>query len=216
MRAPSGMKAALHTPLLCENMGDTFSDGRNGYSSLTHVSGLNTGEGVGGAWDESIILQCGIGRKRDMQAIADFLHTLGPWNWFIIAGIFLALETLIPGVYLLWFGLAALIVGLVAFATGAAWQAQIVLFAVVAVAFLFLVRRLMGTGRATTDSPALNVRGAQYVGHVFTVEEAITGGRGKIRVGDTVWLAKGPDLPKGARVEVKGVDGTMLVVEATA
>lgn len=149
-----------------------------------------------------------------MQAITDFLHTLGPWNWLIVAGIFLALEVAIPGVYLLWFGLAALIVGAVAFASDMAWQGQLILFAVTSVILLFIVRRFLGTGRALTDSPDLNVRGAQYVGRVFTVEEAITNGRGKIRAGDTVWLAKGPDLPQGTQVRVKGVDGTMLVVEA--
>lgn len=149
-----------------------------------------------------------------MQAISDFLYALGPWNWFIVAGVFLALEIMVPGVYLLWFGLAALIVGVVALLTGADWQVQLVVFAVTAVVLLFLVRRYLGAGRATTDSPDLNVRGAQYVGRVFAVEEAIAGGRGKVRVGDTVWLAKGPDLPKGTQVRVKGVDGTMLVVEA--
>jgi membrane protein implicated in regulation of membrane protease activity len=149
-----------------------------------------------------------------MQGLIDFLYALGPWNWFLIAGIFLALEIMVPGVYLLWFGLAAAIVGALAFAMGMDWHAQLILFAAIAVVLLFLVRKFLGSGPTLTDSPDLNVRGAQYVGRVFTVEEAIRGGRGKIRVGDTVWLAKGPDLPKGTSVRVTSVDGTMLVVEA--
>ena len=149
-----------------------------------------------------------------MQFLTDTLTALGPWTWLIVAGLFIALDILIPGVYLLWFGLAALIVGVIGLATPIEWHIQLILFAVIAVATLFLVRRFAGTGPAKTDSPDLNVRGAHYVGRVFTVEESIVGGRGKVRVGDTVWLAKGPDAPKGALVRVTAVDGTMLVVEA--
>ena len=45
-------------------------------------------------------------------------------------------------------------------------------------------------------------------------EEALANGHGKIRLGDTVWLAEGPDLPAGAPVVVKDTRGTTAVVEA--
>jgi membrane protein implicated in regulation of membrane protease activity len=45
------------------------------------------------------------------------------------------------------------------------------------------------------------------------VEEAISGGRGKVRVGDTVWPAQGSDAAKGARVKITGNSGTVLIVE---
>ena len=47
----------------------------------------------------------------------------------------------------------------------------------------------------------------------MTVEQAIADGRGKVRVGDTVWQAQGPDAPLGARVKVTGTNGTCLLVE---
>lgn len=40
-----------------------------------------------------------------------FFESLGLWNWFVAGGILLIAEALIPGVFLLWLGLAALIVG---------------------------------------------------------------------------------------------------------
>ena len=59
--------------------------------------------------------------------------------------------------------------------------------------------------------------GAQYIGREVLVEEAISGGRGKVRVGDTVWPAQGSDAAKGARVKITGNSGTVLIVEpATA
>ena len=142
-----------------------------------------------------------------------FFAGLGPWNWFILAVILFALETVIPGVHFLWFGVAAVLVGLVALATDIAWQWQLIAFAIIAVATVFLVRRYARPDATLSDLPDLNVRGAQYIGRTVTVEEPIRSGRGKVRVGDTVWQAEGPDSAAGSRVRVTSVNGTVLVVE---
>ena len=36
---------------------------------------------------------------------------LGPWNWIVLGCILLALEIVIPGVFLLWIGIGALLTG---------------------------------------------------------------------------------------------------------
>ena len=64
-----------------------------------------------------------------------------------------------------------------------------------------------------SDQPDLNRRAEQLVGRVLLLEEAIEGGRGKVRVGDTLWLAEGADLPAGTRVKVTGVRRDALLVE---
>jgi membrane protein implicated in regulation of membrane protease activity len=127
----------------------------------------------------------------------NFFAGLGPWNWFILAVILFALETVIPGVHFLWFGVAAVLVGLLALATDIAWQWQLIAFAIIAVATVFLVRRYARPDATLSDLPDLNVRGAQYIGRTVTVEEPIRSGRGKVRVGDTVWQAEGPDSAAG-------------------
>ena len=53
-----------------------------------------------------------------------------------------------------------------------------------------------------SDQPNLNRPAAQLVGRVLIVAEAIEGGRGKVRVGDTLWPVEGPDAPAGAEVRV--------------
>jgi inner membrane protein len=63
-----------------------------------------------------------------------------------------------------------------------------------------------------SDQPDLNRRAAQLVGRSLVVEEAIEGGRGKVRVGDTLWPVEGPDLPAGAHVTVTAFRGNLLVV----
>ena len=148
-----------------------------------------------------------------MQQVTTILTTLGPWNWLILAAALFMLETVVPGVHFLWFGIAAVVVGALAFMTGFALPWQLVAFALISVATVFWVRRYATPENASSDLPDLNVRGAQYVGRTVVVEDAITNGRGKVRVGDTIWGAEGEDAPKGANVVVTGVDGTNLVVE---
>ncbi len=66
-----------------------------------------------------------------------------------------------------------------------------------------------------SDEPDLNRRGAELVGQTVVVIEAIgPGARGTVHAADTVWVAEGCEAAAGARVRVKGVKGTVLVVEA--
>ena len=64
-----------------------------------------------------------------------------------------------------------------------------------------------------TDQPDLNRRPDQFVGRVVLVEEAIARGHGKVRIGDTLWAAEGPDAPAGAQVRVTAARGAVLRVE---
>lgn len=151
-----------------------------------------------------------------MQSVSEFLWNLGPWNWIVVAVVLFALETVIPGVHFIWFGVAAVIVGLLALMIGFGWPWQLVAFAVLALASVFVARRYARPDVAASDEPDLNVRGAQYVGRSVLVEQAIAGGRGKVRIGDTLWAAQGPDMPAGARARVTGANGTVLVIEREA
>lgn len=141
-----------------------------------------------------------------------FFAQFGAWNWLILAVILLGLEAIVPGVYFVWFGVAAVLVGFAGLATDIAWQWQLVIFALVSMATVFVARRLARSDASPSDMPDLNVRGAQYIGRVVTVEEPIRAGRGKVRVGDTVWQAEGDDAPEGTRVKVTGVRDTVLIV----
>ena len=147
------------------------------------------------------------------MSLLGYLTGLGAWNWLILAALLFGLETILSGVHFVWFGLAALLVGALALLFGIAWPAQLIAFAIFSVASVFLARKYARSGAASSDEPDLNQRGAQYVGRVVTVEEPIRGGRGKVRVGDTLWLAEGPETPAGSRVKVRGSNGTVLVVE---
>jgi len=157
-----------------------------------------------------------------MQSLSELLSNLGAWNWFILACALLILEFAIPGVHFLWFGLAAVFAGtlmilLTSFAPVLAasitWPIQLIIYALISMAIVFLVRRYaIGLASPAKDS-TLNARSAQYVGRTALIEVPISGGRGKVRISDTLWIAKGADVPKGTRVKVVGYDGPVLLVE---
>lgn len=141
-----------------------------------------------------------------------WLASFGAWNWFILGLVLFTLEMGVPGVHFLWFGVAALLTGGIALLTGITWPLQVVAFGALAVVCVFTVRRFARPDVVASDLPNLNARGQQYIGRSVTVEVPIENGRGKVRVGDTVWSAEGPDAPAGAHVTVTGARGIVLMV----
>ena len=147
-----------------------------------------------------------------MQFVSNLITQFGAWLWFALASLLIVLETLVPGVHFLWFGMAAGVVGVLALTVPISWPWQIIAFALISVASVFWVRRYARADAADSDEPELNVRAAQYIGRNVEVVDAIRNGRGKVRIGDTVWVAEGEDVPQGTEVRVTGVNGTVLVV----
>lgn len=139
---------------------------------------------------------------------------LGAWNWMILAAVLLVLEMLAPGIFLMWFGFAAALTGLIVFRYEITWQWQLISFCGLSLASVLLASRYLRRHPLESDQPLLNERVAQLVGQSFDLIEPIQNGRGSIRNGDTIWRVEGPDLPKGTRIKVVGTDGTMLKVES--
>jgi membrane protein implicated in regulation of membrane protease activity len=144
--------------------------------------------------------------------MVDWLVGLGVWNWFILAGVLLAIEVMAPGTFMLWLGLSAAAVGLLSLLIVWPWQAQLVAFALLSIASIILWRKLSPKTEELAAQPFLNRRTDSFVGRAFTLEKPIIDGGGTVRIGDTIWQVRGPDLPAGSRVTVTGTDGTMLVV----
>ena len=143
-----------------------------------------------------------------------FFEQVEFWHWWVAAIVFIVIEVFAPGAVALWMGVAAGFVGLLLLvAPETAWEYQLLVFAVLSVASVVAWRVYLSRRPIETDQPALNRRGEQYVGRVFTLDEAIVNGTGKINVDDTTWKVGGEDLYQGATVRVTGVAGTVLTVE---
>ena len=133
--------------------------------------------------------------------------------WASLALALMAAEALAPGVFLLWLGFAAATMFLTLLVwpdLAPVWQAA----AFIGLSFAFIGAYVkFFRGRETpSDQPLLNRRGAQLVGQVHVLEQAIVDGRGRLKIGDAFWAAEGPDLPQGTRVRVVSADNMSLQV----
>lgn len=144
----------------------------------------------------------------------DWFASLGGWAWIVLGLVLVGGEMLAPGVFLLWFGLAALLTGIAIGLTGIAWQGALLVFAVLAVACVLVGRALTRRRAEEPDAASgLNDRGRQLIGKVFRLDATMAGGEGRIRVGDSSWRITGPELLAGTEIRVVRVDGATLVVE---
>ena len=139
---------------------------------------------------------------------------LGAWGWVILGLVLIGGEVLAPGVFLIWLGLAALVTGAVVGLTDIGWQAAALVFAGFSLVSV-LVGRLLPRrkGEEPDAATGLNDRGRQLIGKVFRLEATMTGGEGRIRIGDSSWRVVGPELLAGSEVRVVRVEGATLVVE---
>lgn len=133
--------------------------------------------------------------------------------WLIGAAVLAATELAVPGVFLVWVAAAALLTSLVTYATGAGLPGQLIMFAIASIGMVLLSQRAYRRMRDVSGDPLLNERTAQLVGRTVVAATAFQGGEGRVKVGDGIWSARGPDSPEGARLRIRGVEGTWLLVE---
>lgn len=149
-----------------------------------------------------------------MFDLAAWMSDNQDWIWLAIGVALLIGEVLIPGVFLLWIGLAGLATGfVVAVASDLSFEVQGMLFAIFSIVSVFVGRNIMKkTPEESAEAPNLNKKGAAMVGKNYVLASAIVNGQGRVNVGDTVWAATGQDMPEGTLVTVDQVNGTKLHV----
>ena len=96
------------------------------------------------------------------------------------------------------------------------WQGQVVFFGVVVIALVISGRTLFkGLRTRTTTHPHLNDRLASMVGQRGEAATNFDQRQGKVKVGDTVWLAKQSDetvIVEGDQIVVTGAASGLLEV----
>ncbi|WP_020557956.1 NfeD family protein [Thiofilum flexile] len=141
------------------------------------------------------------------------------WYWLTLGAILIALEIVIPGAIIMWFGFGAIVTGLVLLLIPSfSLAAQLILFSLLSIISLLVWRKTPWYKVETTpsDTPGLNNRLNMHVGKIYPLNTAIINGQGTIEVDGTIWQAQGADLPAGTRVKVVSLDGTFFNVEAVS
>ncbi len=134
-----------------------------------------------------------------------------PATIWLVAGVVLVIcEVVLPGMFLLWLGLAALGTGLVLLGLPLGFGMQVLLFGVLAmISVAIAVNRIRQIKR-----PNINLPGSGLIGRP-AIALGFAGREGRVRVGDSDWPARlvgSASVSTGAALVVDGVDGVVLLV----
>lgn len=133
--------------------------------------------------------------------------------WACVALLLIAAETMAPGLFLLWLGLAAGVVCILVWVLpGLTVLAQVILFVIFSFVSIAVYVKFFREKESPSDQPLLNRRGEQLVDKVYNLETAIVNGQGRVKIGDAFWAVQGPDLPVNAAVRIIAVDSMTLRV----
>lgn len=148
-----------------------------------------------------------------MNEFITFASENTAYMWLAVGVLLLVGEMVVPGVYLLWIGLAAAITSGAAFLFPSwGFEGHGLVFAILSIVSIYIGRRYFyGTGNIEPDQD-VNTMGSNHIGKVYVVAEDIENGRGHVQVGDSQWLAEGPDASAGTKMRVTGIEGTVLKV----
>ncbi len=137
------------------------------------------------------------------------------WHWFALAAILATLDVALgANFFFIWCGIVAVFVGILKLIMPSMlWEYQLLIFGIGVLASLLIWRAYLKGKDVASDVPFLNRRAQQYIGQVFSLQEPIVNGHGKVKVGDTIWRVQGKDLPEGSKVKVIATDGVTLLVE---
>lgn len=152
-----------------------------------------------------------------MESLMSMLSEIQPWHWWALASVLVAIEIMSPTFYFLWPGIAAALVGLIAFLVPSlGGDVQTLIFAVLAVACtVFWKRYAPASWTSSEQHPTLNRRAEAIIGRRVKAAVDFSGGQGAVLVGDTRWSAvsaDGSDPTEGDMLVVLGADGVVLQV----
>ena len=134
--------------------------------------------------------------------MAEWLDTISThWFWLSLGLILGVAEMVAPGFFLMWLGLAALIVGILDYFLPITLAYQVAMFATLSVLTVFAGKKFLQKNPIGSDDANLNDRGARMIGEIVTVLEPIANGHGRVKVGDSVWNCR----HGSARLHGKGV-----------
>lgn len=145
----------------------------------------------------------------------EFLSSIQPWHWLIVGFLFLGLEALGTGGFMLGTALAGLLLALVLWLVPELdWAWQLVWFGAASLVFTVAYWKLFRRVNEQSDHSQLNNRAAQLIGRVVEVSEPLPHGQGRVQIGDTLWKVQATEsIEAGTQVIVIGADGMTLLIE---
>ena len=154
-----------------------------------------------------------------MDGVVGFFEGLTVWHWVGLGIVLMTIEVAVGTFDLLWVSMGAFLTALFALVVplpAGGWQGQMVFFGIVAIAFVISGRTLFkGLRTRTTTHPHLNDRLAGMAGQRGEAATNFDQRQGKVKVGDTVWLAMQSDetvIVAGDQIVITGAEAGVLKV----
>jgi hypothetical protein len=139
-----------------------------------------------------------------------FFANMDYWHWLVFGLALIIIELFAWSTFFLWIGVSAMMTGIVSkIIPDLSWQLELLLFSALSIVSILLAKKYFPV--KTIDNE-LNARAARHIGNSYTVVSNDENGA-KVKVGDSLWLAKGCDMQIGQKVRVIDTESTTLIVE---
>jgi inner membrane protein len=154
-----------------------------------------------------------------MNSLFDSFVISSSLVFWAMGGLLLIFELLVTGGYALWSGLAAILVGVIAWLfPQLPWSMLWLLWAIATLIIAYLWWLWLNShSRHQQNQFELNQPQSELIGIKTVIVEPIVAGRGRVKINDGSWSANcDQDLPAGTLVEVIAVKGLVLQVQKLA
>lgn len=137
------------------------------------------------------------------------------WHWLILGFGLLIAEIFMPGVFLLWWGIAGIITaGLTALFPQISLTIMAIGYAILSAILSLLWWKYQHNKDLADDKKSvLNQRDHAMLGQIGIVQEIADNGIGRGKFADTTWRIQGENLQPNDRIEVVSAIGITLIVE---
>ena len=131
-------------------------------------------------------------------------------HWLVLGIALIILELFVWTVFLLWIGSSAVTVGIIFFLfPNVSGLLQLLIFIVLAVATTLLSKKYYPV---KTVDEQLHDKAKSHIGKECTIE-SVENGVTKVKIGESLWFAKGSDLSTGQSVKIIDVESSTFIVE---
>ena len=142
-----------------------------------------------------------------MEMLLDNLNYL---HWLVFGLALIIVELFFWSMFLLWIGAAAITISIVFYLyPEVSWVLQVLSFILLSVVSTFLAKKYFPV---KTVDDELSINAKSHIGKectVVSIENSIV----KVRLGESLWFAKGCEMSVGQKVQIVDVDSSTLIVE---
>ena len=142
-----------------------------------------------------------------MEMLLDNLNYL---HWLVFGLALIIVELFFWSMFLLWIGAAAITISIVFYLyPEVSWVLQVLSFILLSVVSIFLAKKYFPV---KTVDDELNINAKAHIGKECTVE-SVENNIVKVRLGESLWFAKGCEMSVGQKVQIVDVDSSTFIVE---